>query len=149
VEVQPTQAPQPTATPPIVLPAPYPLRQIFPETLYWNPEALTDAEGRLALDLPLADSITTWRLTVLGSTREGVLGAATADVNVFQEFFVDVTLPEAIVVGEPVTGTVTLYNYAAAPQTVRFQMVPQAGLTLVTPPEPHRRCARMSCRCPS
>ncbi len=135
VEVQPTQAPQPTATPPIVLPAPYPLRQIFPETLYWNPEALTDAEGRLALDLPLADSITTWRLTVLGSTREGVLGAATADVNVFQEFFVDVTLPEAIVVGEPVTGTVTLYNYADAPQTVRFQMAPQAGLTLVTPPE--------------
>ena len=43
--------------------APPRLRQWFPETLLWRPELITDDKGQATLDVDLADSITTWRLT--------------------------------------------------------------------------------------
>jgi anti-sigma factor RsiW len=128
----PTAAPTPTTVP---LPTePYPLRQVFPETLYWNPEAVTDADGTLALDLELADSITTWRLTALASTQDGDVGAATYDIVVFQDFFAEIDLPAAITQGETVTVTVTLYNYLDRAQTVRLQPEPAEWYALESPP---------------
>jgi len=41
------------------------LRHDFPETLFWRPEFITDDAGRASVEIPLADSITTWR-TQLG-----------------------------------------------------------------------------------
>jgi hypothetical protein len=134
----PTEAPTvaPTATPePAPAPEePFPLRQVFPETLYWNAEALTDEDGYLALDLPLADNVTTWRLTALASTRDGELGVTTYDIVVFQDLFVDFDLPQRIIQGEPVTVTVTLYNYLPQAQTVWVDPAPDTWYELVSPP---------------
>jgi hypothetical protein len=117
--VRPT--PAPTASP-VPLPAePLPLRQVFPETLYWNAEALTDENGNLALDLALADNITTWRLVALASTRQGDLGVATYDIVTFQDFFVDLNLPPVIKQGEAITVPITLYNYLPQAQTVQIE----------------------------
>ncbi len=135
----PTQAPAatapslPTATPAAA--EPFPLRQVFPETLYWNAEALTDEDGRLRLDIPMADTITTWRLTALASTREGEIGVATYDLAVFQDFFVDLELPSVIRQGETVTATVTLYNYSEQAQTVQLALAPADWYDLVAAPE--------------
>ncbi|MFP4394865.1 MAG: MG2 domain-containing protein, partial [Anaerolineales bacterium] len=116
-------APQPTATAPTLPAAPYPLRHIFPETLYWMPEAITDDAGRYAFDLPLADTLTSWRVTALASTRDGVIGAGEYDLVVYQEFFIDVTAPTEIAVGEVATATVTVYNYLPEAQTVELTPV--------------------------
>ena len=131
----PTQLPLSTATPLVMPPEPFPLRQVFPETLYWNPEVLTDKEGKLLLDMPLADTITTWRVTALASTREGDLGAASYELNVFQDFFVEVVVPESILQGELITGTITVYNYTADSQLVGFDLLPSDGFTLEGAPE--------------
>jgi uncharacterized protein YfaS (alpha-2-macroglobulin family) len=136
----PTQVPMeapgtPPATP---LPSPgepFPLRQIFPETLYWSPDVLTDEDGRLALDLPLADNVTTWRLTAVASTQEGELGVTTYDLVVFQDFFVDLDLPPTITQGQVVTVTVTAYNYQAQAQTVRIEPSPAGWYRVVSPPQ--------------
>jgi len=53
------------------------IRQFFPETLYTNPSLITDEQGKAALNLEMADSITTWRLTAMASTKDGKLGANT------------------------------------------------------------------------
>jgi uncharacterized protein YfaS (alpha-2-macroglobulin family) len=55
---------------------------LLPETLYWNPAAVTDVAGRFAFDLPLPDLSTTWRVTVLASTLDGDIGAATYPIAV-------------------------------------------------------------------
>lgn len=139
VEIVVTPSPAPTAAPaatPLPIPAePYPLRHIFPETLYWAPEALTGADGALAFDLPLADTITTWRLTALASTRDGDLGAATYDLVVFRDFFVELALPSDIRVGEPLTITATLYNYLPDPQPMTLQPAPGDWYTLLSAPD--------------
>jgi len=129
-------APQPTATAPTLPAAPYPLRHIFPETLYWMPEAVTDDAGRYAFDLPLADTLTSWRVTALASTREGVIGAGEYDLIVYQEFFIEVTAPTEIAVGEVATATVTIYNYLPEAQTVALTPVAAEWYTLREAPPP-------------
>jgi hypothetical protein len=131
----PTSPPEPTATA-IPLPTePYPLRQVFPETLYWDPEAVTDEDGSLAIDLPLADTITTWRLTALASTQNGELGATTHDIVVFQDFFLQLDAPEVITQSETVTVTVTLYNYLPDAQIIRVEPQPADWFAFEAPPE--------------
>ncbi len=98
------------------------LRQYFPETLYWNPEAVTDSEGFLALDIPLADSITTWRLTALASSQRGELGMSTLGIRVFQDFFIDLDLPVSLTQGDEVSIPVAVYNYLPEAQTVRLEV---------------------------
>ncbi len=141
---EPTPLPSPTPALPSSTPAPtvvslptepYPLRQVFPETLYWNAEAVTDEDGSFGLDLELADSVTTWRLTALASTREGDLGVATYDIVVFQDFFVELDLPTTITQGETITVTVTLYNYLPQPQTIRLEPEPAGWYTFESLPQ--------------
>ena len=97
-----------------------------------RPNALTDANGALAFDLPLADTITTWKLTALASTRDGDLGAATYDLVVFQDFFVELALPDDIRVGEPLTITATIYNFLPEAQTVSVLPAPDTWYTLIS-----------------
>ena len=131
----PTAAPTPAPTAsPVPLPAePLPLRQVFPETLYWDAEALTDENGYLALDLPLADNITTWRLTALAATKQGELGVATYDIVVFQDFFTELDLPAAITRGDEINVSVTLYNYLPQAQVVQIEPTPGEWYSLVSP----------------
>jgi hypothetical protein len=75
----PTQAPpsRPSiAATPTPLASPPLLGQFIPETIYWAPEALTDAAGHLEIDLPLPDTPATLRLAILASTLQGELGSA-------------------------------------------------------------------------
>src|SRR5262249_30477999 len=69
------------------------VRSYFPEALYINPEIITDHNGLASISIPLADSITTWRMALVASTQHGVLGSATSSLKVFQDFFVDLDLP--------------------------------------------------------
>src|SRR5262249_7230698 len=63
------------------------IRELFPETLLWHPEIITDEAGNASLDIDLADSITTWRLTGSAVTGDGKFGAVEASIRVFQPFF--------------------------------------------------------------
>jgi uncharacterized protein YfaS (alpha-2-macroglobulin family) len=123
---EPTPAePAPPAEPPR-------LRQFFPETLYWVAEAVTDESGRLSIEVPLADSITTWRLTALASSQAGRLGAATYGIRVFQPFFVDLDLPPSMTQGDEVRVPVAVFNYLSEPQTVRLEMSTDDWITLLS-----------------
>jgi hypothetical protein len=130
-EVLPT--PVPTATAPVP-PEPFPLRQLFPETLYWNPDARTGDDGAYAFDLPVADRVTSWRLTALASTLEGEVGVATYALPVYQDFFVDLEVAGEVRVGQPLTVTVVLYNDQPAAAEVEFLLEPEPWYRLVTFP---------------
>jgi len=96
------------------------LRQYFPETMLWLPEAVTDETGVLQVEFPVADSITTWRMSALASTQDGQLGSATAPLRVFQDFFIDLDLPLALTVGDEVSVPVGVFNYLEESQKVRL-----------------------------
>jgi uncharacterized protein YfaS (alpha-2-macroglobulin family) len=98
------------------------LRQYFPETLLWLPDGVTDPDGNLNLEIPIADSITTWRMTALASTRDGQLGNTVGELRVFQDFFIDLDLPQALTVGDEISVPVAVYNYLQEPQNIRLMV---------------------------
>jgi uncharacterized protein YfaS (alpha-2-macroglobulin family) len=121
-------APAPATTAPVdnagVQPAvkPVRVREFFPETLYSNPAVVTDEQGRARVELELADSITTWRITALANSQGGQLGSVTAPLRVFQDFFVDLDLPVALTQNDEVQLPVAVYNYLPGPQRVRLRL---------------------------
>jgi len=130
----PTKAPAPTAAPSAPSQAPQAeqprLRHYFPETLYFNPQLITNENGTATLDIPLADSITTWRLAVTASSQRGELGAASAGIRVFQDFFVDLDLPVALTQNDEISIPVAVYNYLTTSQKVRLQIEKQPWFEL-------------------
>jgi uncharacterized protein YfaS (alpha-2-macroglobulin family) len=98
------------------------VRSFFPETLYTNPSLITDGQGRASIHVPMADSITTWRVTSLASTTRGALGSATTPIRVFQDFFVDLDLPVSLTEGDVVSVPVAVYNYLPKPQRVSLEL---------------------------
>lgn len=107
------------------------LRQYFPETLYWAPEVVTDEKGFVALDIPIADSITTWRLTALASSQDGRLGFTTRGVRVFQDFFVDIDLPVSLTQEDEISIPVGVFNYLPEAQEVRLEVQPEPWFELL------------------
>jgi hypothetical protein len=100
------------------------VRSYFPEALYINPEILTDGNGNATISIPIADSITTWRMAMLASTQSGALGSASSRLKVFQDFFVDLDLPVTLTQGDRVSIPIAVYNYAGKPTQVSLHLEP-------------------------
>jgi uncharacterized protein YfaS (alpha-2-macroglobulin family) len=111
------------------------LRQYFPETLFWAPEILTDEGGTASVQIPMADSITTWRLTALASTQDGRLGSTTRGVRVFQDFFADIDLPVSLTQDDEISIPVGVFNYLPESQQVRLEVEGEDWFELTGPGE--------------
>jgi uncharacterized protein YfaS (alpha-2-macroglobulin family) len=98
------------------------IREYFPETLYFNPAVITDGLGNAILDIPLADSITTWRMTCTASSAAGQLGSTTEGIRVFQDFFVDIDFPVALTQNDQVHVPIAIYNYLKTDQKIQLQV---------------------------
>ncbi|MGA2347742.1 MAG: alpha-2-macroglobulin family protein, partial [Candidatus Sulfotelmatobacter sp.] len=107
------------------------VRSYFPEALYINPEIITDSSGVASITIPMADSITTWRMAMLASTTHGALGSATSSLKVFQDFFVDLDLPVTLTQGDRVSIPVAVYNYSGARGDVSLKLQPDDWFSLV------------------
>jgi len=107
------------------------VRSYFPEALYINPEIITDANGVASITVPLADSITTWRMAMLASTERGALGTGSSSLKVFQDFFVDLDLPVTLTQGDRVSIPVAVYNYSGARGDVSLNLQPDDWFSLV------------------
>jgi uncharacterized protein YfaS (alpha-2-macroglobulin family) len=107
------------------------VREYFPETLLFKPNVITDAAGNAILDVPMADSITDWRVSITASSESGALGSTTASVRVFQDFFVDLDLPVALTMGDEVSVPVAVYNYLPQAQDVRLELQQSAWFSAV------------------
>ena len=107
------------------------VRSYFPEALYINPEIITDKDGRASIVIPMADSITTWRMAMIASTQHGALGTSTSSLRVFQDFFVDLDLPVALTQGDRVTIPVAIYNYSGGSGEVGLHLEADNWFSLV------------------
>jgi uncharacterized protein YfaS (alpha-2-macroglobulin family) len=107
------------------------VRSYFPEALYINPEIITDKDGRASIVIPMADSITTWRMAMIASTQHGALGTSTSSLKVFQDFFVDLDLPIALTQGDRVSIPVAIYNYSGSPGDVSLHLEADNWFSLV------------------
>lgn len=98
------------------------VREYFPETLYTNPEIITDEKGKAEIELKMADSITTWRLTAFANSIQGMMGSTTSGIKVFQDFFIDIDFPVALTQGDEVSVPIAVYNYLKEDQKVTLKV---------------------------
>jgi len=106
------------------------VRRYFPETLLWTPELITDDEGKARITLPLADSITRWRISANAVSRMGELGACDKALTVFQDFFVDIDFPPTLTQNDLINLPVAIYNYLDEEQTVTIEVREAPWFTL-------------------
>jgi CD109 antigen len=111
--------------------APARLRELFPETLYWNPQLITDERGRVSVAIPGADSITSWRMAINGVTRNGVLGSNEQPIRVFQAFFIDVDVPLTLTEGDEIRLPISIHNHLQEPQALELSLEAESGLEIL------------------
>jgi hypothetical protein len=109
------------------------LREYFPETLVWQPALETDKQGRAQLKFKLADNITTWKMSVIGSTEDGQIGTVEKEIKSFQPFFVEHDPPRILTEGDEISLPVVVRNYLDHPQTVNLEIKPESWFTLLGP----------------
>src|ERR1700752_1307064 len=109
------------------------IRGFFPETLLWQPELTTDKQGRASLDFKLADNITTWKMSVIGSTEDGEIGMAETDIRAFQPFFAELDPPRVLTEGDRISPPVVLRNYLDKKQSVDLELRPEQWFSLQGP----------------
>lgn len=109
------------------------LRQYFPDTLVWQPALETDKQGRAQLDFKLADSITTWKVALIGSTEDGQIGIAEKEIKAFQPFFVEHDPPRMLTAGDEISLPVVVRNYLDQPQTVSLELKPENWFSSLGP----------------
>src|SRR5262249_32824263 len=115
-------APPAQAPPPVPGPAPGPTDPGLPmaggpqvrpdvrETVFVNPTLITDSNGVATVTFPLAQSITSWRVSAEGSTKDGKLGAARLGMRTFQSFFIDFDVPTTFTRNDVVELPAVVYN---------------------------------------
>lgn len=108
------------------------LREYFPETLFWQPEVITDAQGRARIIFKLADNITTWNLAVVGTTLDGQIGTAQTEIRAFQPFFVEHDPPKNLTVGDEISLPVVVRNYTARKQLIDVAMKGENWFSLLS-----------------
>ncbi len=101
------------------------LREYFPETLFWQPELETTPDGQAKVKFKLADNITTWKMSVIGSTVDGEMGIAEKEFLAFQPFFVDIDPPTSLTEGDIISLPIILRNYLNHTQSVIMEIANQ------------------------
>jgi uncharacterized protein YfaS (alpha-2-macroglobulin family) len=109
------------------------LREYFPETLVWQPSLETDRQGRAQLKFKLADNITTWKMSVIGSTEDGQIGTVEKEIKAFQPFFVEHDPPRILTEGDEISLPVVVRNYLDHAQAVNLEIKPESWFSLLGP----------------
>ncbi len=122
---QSKSAPPPNSTPR--------LREYFPETLFWQPELVTGKNGRAQIRVPLADNITTWKLSIIASSEDGEIGTADKEIRAFQPFFAEHDPPRFLTVGDEINLPVVLRNYLDRSLSISTVMKPEAWFSPLGP----------------
>lgn len=91
------------------------VRKDMPDTAYWAPQLRTGADGSVQVQVPLPDSLTTWRMRAQGVTAATEVGSAYADVVSTLDLLVRPLTPRFAVVGDAPTLGCLVYNRTTQP----------------------------------
>ncbi|MFN2138551.1 MAG: Ig-like domain-containing protein [Candidatus Promineifilaceae bacterium] len=75
-------------------------RAEFPDTAYWEASVQTGADGTAVVEIPLPDSLTTWRLSSKAVTEETQVGQGSGDVIVTLPLLIRPVTPRFFTVGD-------------------------------------------------
>ncbi|WP_349608346.1 MG2 domain-containing protein [Cupriavidus sp. DF5525] len=96
-----------------------PTRELFDTLLLWNPRVQLDAEGRASLDVPLNDSLTSFRIVAVADLGVGRFGTGSATIAATQDLQVISGLPLLVREDDRYRAMFTLRNTTKRAMTVQ------------------------------
>jgi alpha-2-macroglobulin len=97
-------------------------RSDFRDTAAWFPALQTDENGEAIATVTLPDNLTNWRITARAMTSHTQVGEATANIITTQEVIVRPFLPHSLTVGDSITLSAAVHNYAPEPQNLTISL---------------------------
>lgn len=91
------------------------VRRDFPDTAFWRANITTDANGLATVEIPLPDSLTTWRLSSKAVTEDTLVGQTSVDIQVSLPLLLRPVTPRFFTVGDVIQiGTIVNNNTSNA-----------------------------------
>ncbi|XP_063290825.1 alpha-2-macroglobulin-like [Pelobates fuscus] len=118
------------------------VRKYFPETWVWKLARVGDS-GTVNLHVTAPDTITDWYAGAFCMGPNGFGLSSPTTLRTFQPFFVELTLPYSVVLGESFTLKVNVFNYRK--ECIKIQTTLKESEELDE--EPCADCQRTSCLC--
>ncbi|KAI3598391.1 Large extracellular alpha-helical protein [Cupriavidus necator H850] len=96
-----------------------PTRELFDTLLVWNPRVQLDAEGRASIEVPLNDSLTSFRIVAVADLGLGRFGTGSATIAATQDLQVISGLPLLVREDDRYRAMFTLRNTTRRAMTVQ------------------------------
>lgn len=109
------------------------VRSEFPDTAYWNPSVVTDAEGHASVSVDLPDSLTTWRMDARGVTLDTLVGSSTVDVVATKDLLIRPITPRFFTAGDAASVAAVVNNNTSSELSVEVRLVAN-GAEITNPP---------------
>ncbi len=90
-------------------------RELFDTLLFWQASVKVDADGEARVQVPLNDSLTSFRIVAVAHGNAGLFGTGQADVRTAQDLMLLSGLPPLVREGDRVRAGFTVRNATAAP----------------------------------
>uniref|UniRef100_A0A0N4SVU1 Predicted gene 7298 n=1 Tax=Mus musculus TaxID=10090 RepID=A0A0N4SVU1_MOUSE len=107
------------------------IRKYFPETWVWD-IVTVNSTGVAEVEMTVPDTITEWKAGALCLSNDTGLGlSSVAPLQVFQDFFVEVSFPYSVVRGEAFMLKATVMNYLPTSMQMSVQLQDSPDFTAV------------------
>src|SRR5262249_35170310 len=104
------------------------VRTDFRSTVFWQPDVLTDRDGKATVKVKYPDSLTSWKATARVASQSNQFGTAEAITRTRQPLIVRLQAPRFFLVGDSVTISAVLNNNTDHAMEVRVGLDSAGGL---------------------
>jgi uncharacterized protein YfaS (alpha-2-macroglobulin family) len=97
-------------------------RELFDALLYWNPRVMLDKNGEASVEIPLNDSLTSFRIAAIAAAGQSLFGTGSAAIRATQDLIVVPGFAPVARHEDSVVNTVSLRNTTAAPMPIEISL---------------------------
>jgi hypothetical protein len=98
------------------------IRKEFKDTAFWQPAAVTGADGKATVNFTLPDNLTTWRATARAVTADTRVGAGLSKVLARKDLILRLETPRFATEGDTVTLSGIVHNYLDADKSAKISL---------------------------
>ena len=106
-------------------------RENFLDTVYFNPNIITDHNGIAEVTVPMPDNLTTWKATLLGVTKDTMVGETGKNITVTKKLFVRIITPRFFRERDEVAISGIIHNYLSSDKNVCGRCITDGAIEIL------------------
>jgi uncharacterized protein YfaS (alpha-2-macroglobulin family) len=106
------------------------VRRLFKDTAFWQPDVVTNRDGRATVTFKLPDNLTTWRATARGVTADTRVGSTIEKVVARKDVIMRLEMPRFLTEGDTSVISGVVHNFLKTKKATRIS-IEVAGAQLI------------------